>query len=111
MPRSSLPRCMAAGRIAALTVAVGARVDGAPCFARLDALLPTQTVRSEEQIEFQQFATPPRLAWLAARACASRPSELVLEPSAGTGMLAVWAAKARRAARAQRNLAAPPRMP
>ena len=29
-------------------------------FARLEALLPSQTVRSEEQIELQQFATPPR---------------------------------------------------
>jgi hypothetical protein len=63
-------------------------------FARLEAMLPSQTVRSEEQIELQQFATPPRLAWLLARACALRIGETVLEPSAGTGMLAVWAAKA-----------------
>ena len=38
-------------------------------FCSLDARLPTQTNRSDEQIEWQQFATPPRLAWLAARAC------------------------------------------
>ena len=63
-------------------------------FCSLDARIPTQTNRSEEQIEWQQFATPPRLAWLAARACALVADELVLEPSAGTGMLAVWAAKA-----------------
>lgn len=63
-------------------------------FCSLDARLPTQTNRSDEQIEWQQFATPPRLAWLAARACALATDELVLEPSAGTGMLAVWAAKA-----------------
>jgi len=63
-------------------------------FARLEALLPSQTVRSEEQIELQQFATPPRIAWLLARACALRVAETVLEPSAGTGMLAVWAARA-----------------
>lgn len=60
-------------------------------FDRLGAQLPSQTVRSEEQIELQQFATPPHLAWLAARACAFGPSEVALEPSAGTGMLAVWA--------------------
>lgn len=60
----------------------------------LESELPTQTNRSDEQIEWQQFATPPRLAWLAARACALVADELVLEPSAGTGMLAVWAAKA-----------------
>ncbi|WP_374282694.1 strawberry notch-like NTP hydrolase domain-containing protein [Novosphingobium sp.] len=63
-------------------------------FCGLDARVPTQTNRSDEQIEWQQFATPPRLAWLAARACSLGTDELVLEPSAGTGMLAVWAAKA-----------------
>ncbi len=68
--------------------------DADQFFCSLEARLPTQTNRSDEQIEWQQFATPPRLAWLAARACALAPGELVLEPSAGTGMLAVWAAKA-----------------
>ena len=63
-------------------------------FAELESRVPAQSSRSEEQIEWQQFATPPRLAWLAARACSLRPAETVLEPSAGTGMLAVWAAKA-----------------
>ena len=63
-------------------------------FAQLEALLPSQTARSEEQVELQQFATPPRIAWLLARACALRPGETLLEPSAGTGMLAVWAANA-----------------
>lgn len=63
-------------------------------FDQLEVLVPRQTVRSEEQVELQQFATPPRLAWLAARACAPARGELLLEPSAGTGMLAVWADKA-----------------
>lgn len=63
-------------------------------FCSLEDRIPTQTNRSEEQIEWQQFATPPRLAWLAAKACALVADELVLEPSAGTGMLAVWAYKA-----------------
>jgi len=63
-------------------------------FFSLDDRIPTQTNRSDEQIEWQQFATPPRLAWLAARACSLVADELVLEPSAGTGMLAVWATKA-----------------
>jgi hypothetical protein len=62
-------------------------------FSRLDALVPSQTTSSDEQIEWQQFATPPRIAWLAARACAMSAGELVLEPSAGTGMLSIWAAK------------------
>lgn len=63
-------------------------------FARLEERVPSQTTRSDEQIAWQQFATPPRIAWLAARAAALRTGELVLEPSAGTGMLAVWADKA-----------------
>ena len=68
--------------------------DADRMFSALEHLLPAQTNRNDEQIEWQQFATPPRLAWLAARACALLPNELVLEPSAGTGMLALWAAKA-----------------
>ncbi len=63
-------------------------------FDWLEAQFPRQSVRSEEQIELQQFATPPRISWLAGRACALVPGELVLEPSAGTGMLALWADKA-----------------
>jgi len=45
------------------------------------------------QVELQQFAIPPRIAWLLARACALEVGETVLEPSAGTGLLAVWPAK------------------
>jgi hypothetical protein len=68
--------------------------DADRLFTALESELPTQTNRSDEQIEWQQFATPPRIAWLAVRACALATGELLLEPSAGTGMLAVWAAKA-----------------
>lgn len=68
--------------------------DADRAFAQLEKSLPSQTGRSEEQIELQQFATPPRLAWLLARAAGLRLRETVLEPSAGTGMLATWAAKA-----------------
>ena len=61
--------------------------------ARLDwlqAALPPRHVRSEEQNRFQQFSTLPLLAWLMARACGIEPNDVVLEPSAGTGMLAIW---------------------
>lgn len=68
-------------------------VEAFAAFDRLEALVPTQTTRSEEQIELQQFATPPRLAWLAARAARIGAHDHVLEPSAGTGMLALWAEK------------------
>lgn len=67
--------------------------EAARLFASLDALVPTQSVRSDEQVELEQFATPPRIAWVAARACVLAAGDLVLEPSAGTGLLAVWAAK------------------
>ncbi|MEI6644138.1 MAG: strawberry notch family protein [Novosphingobium sp.] len=69
-------------------------LTAAEFFGRLESLVPRQATRSDEQIELQQFATPPRLAWLAARACCIARGDLVLEPSAGTGMLALWADKA-----------------
>jgi predicted RNA methylase len=56
--------------------------------------LPTQTYRSEHQVDLQQFSTPLALAWLAARAAQLKSNDLVLEPSAGTGMLAAHAARA-----------------
>ncbi|MCY4488596.1 MAG: strawberry notch family protein, partial [Deltaproteobacteria bacterium] len=56
------------------------------------ALEPSHTKRSEEQIRLQQFSTPLPLAYAVLRAAAIRPGDMVLEPSAGTGMLAVMAA-------------------
>ena len=55
------------------------------------ALEPSHTKRSEQQIRLQQFSTPLPLAYAALRAAAIRPGDTVLEPSAGTGMLAVMA--------------------
>lgn len=54
-------------------------------------LLPTQSSRSETQVKFQQFSTPPTLAYMAARLAAPTKADTVLEPSAGTGGLASWA--------------------
>ncbi|WP_309751521.1 strawberry notch family protein [Novosphingobium sp.] len=58
---------------------------------RIARLAPTQTRRSEEMLEYQQFSTPLGLAWVAGFAAAFTPGELVLEPSAGTGLLAIQA--------------------
>lgn len=58
---------------------------------RLMDQLPRQADRTTEQVEFQQFSTPPWLAFVAAKAADIRPTDVVLEPSAGTGSLAVWA--------------------
>ena len=60
--------------------------------AAVAALEPSHTKRSEDQVRLQQFSTPLPLAYAALRAAAVRPGDTVLEPSAGTGMLAVMAA-------------------
>lgn len=54
-------------------------------------LAPTHTRRSQESEALQQFSTPIPLGFVAARAAAISASDLVLEPSAGTGLLAVFA--------------------
>ena len=64
---------------------------------RLAGRLASQTRRSEESEHFQQFSTPLALGFAAAEAAMLTSADLVLEPSAGTGMLAIFAelAKAR----------------
>ncbi len=49
--------------------------------------LPTQTVRSEDQIEWQQFSTPVDLAALAVVLADVQADDVILEPSAGNGLL------------------------
>ena len=58
---------------------------------RIGKLFPTHTRRSEAGQTLQQFSTPPALAFVASVAAAIRPGDHVLEPSAGTGMLAIHA--------------------
>ena len=58
---------------------------------KIAALMPTHTRRSETSQALQQFSTPAGLAHVAGVAVAFRPSDLVLEPSAGTGLLAIQA--------------------
>ncbi len=62
--------------------------------AKIAALLPTHTRRSEESEAFQQFSTPLPLGLAALTAAAITPADRVLEPSAGTGLLAILAATA-----------------
>jgi len=59
--------------------------------AKIATLLPSHTRRSEESQALQQFSTPISLGHAAAAAAAVMPGDLVLEPSAGTGLLAVFA--------------------
>jgi len=57
----------------------------------LSELTLTHSRRSEEQIALDQFSTPPQLGALAVLAGQVRAGDAVLEPSAGTGLLAVLA--------------------
>ncbi|MBL6431553.1 MAG: class I SAM-dependent methyltransferase [Alphaproteobacteria bacterium] len=54
-------------------------------------LLPTHTRRSEEAQAFQQFSTPVPLSLAALTAASLTSTDRVLEPSAGTGLLAILA--------------------
>ena len=58
---------------------------------KIASLLPTHTRRSAESQTFQQFSTPIPLGLAAAHAAAITPADRVLEPSAGTGLLAILA--------------------
>lgn len=65
--------------------------------ARLQAFagaLPVQSYRSEGQVALQQFSTPLPLAFLAGIAAGARSEDVVLEPSAGNGLLAWPSARA-----------------
>ncbi|MHC0055525.1 strawberry notch-like NTP hydrolase domain-containing protein [Actibacterium sp. D379-3] len=59
--------------------------------SRIAGLLPTHTRRSEESQSLQQFSTPAPLALVAAIAAGITEGDVVLEPSAGTGLMAVFA--------------------
>ena len=59
--------------------------------AKVSGLLPTHTRRSEEMERFQQFSTPLPMGLAAMAAAQITARDLVLEPSAGTGLLAVLA--------------------
>jgi predicted RNA methylase len=58
---------------------------------KLAALVPSYTWRSEESQSLQQFSTPIALGFVARTAAAITPADLVLEPSAGNGLLAIHA--------------------
>ena len=57
----------------------------------LQKRLPTQSWRSATQTTYQQFSTPASIAYLASYLLNLNGRDTVLEPSCGTGSLAVWA--------------------
>ncbi|MEO9337088.1 strawberry notch family protein [Mesorhizobium sp. SB112] len=58
---------------------------------KIASLLPTHTRRTEESQSLQQFSTPVPLGFAAITAASLAPTDHVLEPSAGTGLLAILA--------------------
>ena len=63
--------------------------------SKVARLLPTQARRSDKSQLLPQLSTLMPLAYVAARAADIRPDDLVPEPSAGTGLLAIFAEIAR----------------
>ena len=57
----------------------------------LQMSLPTHTRRSQAQCQLQQFSTPLAMSFLVAKAAMLKRNDIILEPSAGNGLLAVWA--------------------
>lgn len=73
-----------------------ARLEDAPAeiaalLAAVSALGLTHSRRSEDQVALDQFSTPLELAAIAVLAAQVRPGDRVLEPSAGTGLIAAVA--------------------
>lgn len=62
-----------------------------PQLGKIASLLPTHTRRSEEAQNFQQFSIPIPLGLAAVSAAQIAQNDVVLEPSAGTGLLAILA--------------------
>ncbi len=75
----------------ALLRKAGSRAATLPMLAKIAGLLPTHTRRSEESEAFQQFSTPIPLGLAAITAAGITSADRVLEPSAGTGLLAILA--------------------
>ena len=75
----------------ALLARAGSPAALLPILAKVAGLLPTHTRRSEEMERFQQFSTPLPMGLAALAAAQIAPRDLVLEPSAGTGLLAILA--------------------
>lgn len=75
----------------ALLARAGSPAALLPILAKVAGLLPTHTRRSEEMERFQQFSTPLPMGLAAVAAAQITPRDLVLEPSAGTGLLAILA--------------------
>jgi hypothetical protein len=75
----------------ALLRKAGSPAAALPLLEKVAGLFPTHTRRSAESETYQQFSTPTPLGLAALTAAAVTPADRVLEPSAGTGLLAILA--------------------
>ncbi|MBW5440537.1 methylase [Bradyrhizobium canariense] len=75
----------------AIRTKAGSTAAMLPMLAKIASLLPTHTRRSEDSQAFQQFSTPIPLGLAACTAAGITSADRVLEPSAGTGLLAIFA--------------------
>ncbi|TFV35253.1 hypothetical protein E4K66_27385 [Bradyrhizobium frederickii] len=75
----------------AMRAKAGSTVAMLPMLVKVASCLPTHTRRSEDSQALQQFSTPIQLGLAACTAAGITPADRVLEPSAGTGLLAVFA--------------------
>jgi len=75
----------------ALLARAGSPAALLPVLAKVSDLLPTHTRRSEDMERFQQFSTPLPMGVAALAAAQIAPGDRLLEPSAGTGLLAILA--------------------
>src|SRR6185312_2843033 len=72
----------------ALLRKAGSPAVALPMLEKIVGLLPPHTRRTTESEALQQFSTPIPLALAVATAAAVTTADRVLEPSAGTGLLA-----------------------
>jgi len=93
---------------AAMRTRAGSAAAMLEMLTRLAARLPSQTRRSEEAEQLQQFSTPIPLGFAAAEAARLTPADLVLEPSAGT---ACWRSSPSSRKRGWRSTKSPTRAP
>jgi predicted RNA methylase len=73
----------------------GSPAAALPLIGKIAGLLPTHTRRSQESQALQQFSTPLPLGLAVLAAGGVTGRDVVLEPSAGTGLLAIFAELAR----------------
>ena len=73
---------------------IDAAIDSVEHIENLIERIPTQRSRSGEKETMQQFSTPPHYSYVAAWLANITESDTVLEPSAGTGGLAIHAKNA-----------------